>query len=330
MCSIGLAKRTGNHPTTGTVVPGEALIRVMREAKELSGKGFLISFTGGEPLLYKPLFSMLDVSQQLKIDFSFTTNGYLLTDDTVERIVGFDPFIIGVSLESISPEINEVLRPVKNGTKKTMDGIEKLLQEKERQGSRLSVNIKPTVTQVNYHSIVDILKYYGKRKGAYVTPQPFNFFPELLPQTGEKLWVHDIKGLRDMVHQLVELKKQGYNLNADEKILWDIVAHFENGLSDGRFDPNPCKERGKKKNSVFSRCMLGSTTLFINSDGEIRICPRMQDVGSIYDDMTLEEIWFSDIAVKVRHKIKQCNVLCTLSCTRPSALWNKVVVFLRL
>src|SRR5947207_14955492 len=67
------------HTITEPMSPGEVMFRLLREAKKLSGKGFNISLSGGEPMIYKPLYQVLELAQQLEINFGFTTNGLGLT-----------------------------------------------------------------------------------------------------------------------------------------------------------------------------------------------------------------------------------------------------------
>src|SRR5580704_18201637 len=56
------------------ILSGETMFRIVREAKQLSGKGFNISLSGGEPTIYKPLYETLALAQELGVNFGFTTN----------------------------------------------------------------------------------------------------------------------------------------------------------------------------------------------------------------------------------------------------------------
>ena len=87
----------------------ETMLRIVRQAKELSGKGFNISMSGGEPTIYEPLYDVLELAFKLGVNFGFTTNGLALTERNVQRILSYDPFNINVSLESVDPKINDSL-----------------------------------------------------------------------------------------------------------------------------------------------------------------------------------------------------------------------------
>ena len=94
------------------VLSGETVFRLVRETKRLSGSGFNISLSGGEPLIFEPLYDTLALAHQLGVNCGFTTNGLALTKQIVERVLSHDPFNVNISLESVDPKINEVAPPV--------------------------------------------------------------------------------------------------------------------------------------------------------------------------------------------------------------------------
>ena len=152
----------------------EAMLRIVREAKQLSGRGFNISLSGGEPMIYKPLYEALELCQQLGVNFGFTTNGLSLSKRNVERILSYDPFNINVSLESVDAKINEDLRrPMPDGTRRILEGVENLLAEKKRIGARVSVIVKATIMEQNYRTLPDLVRYFGKHSEVQVNFQPF-------------------------------------------------------------------------------------------------------------------------------------------------------------
>ena len=156
------------------ILSREAMLRIIREAKQLSGRGFNVSLSGGEPTIYKPLYEILELTQQLGVNFGFTTNGLSLTKRNVERILSYDPFNINVSLESVDPKINEDLRrPMPDGTRRILDGIENVLAEKKRIGARVSIIVKATIMEQNYRTLPDLVRYFGKHSEVQVNFQPF-------------------------------------------------------------------------------------------------------------------------------------------------------------
>ena len=74
------------HDQNGPVLPPEIMLRIIREAKELSGRGFNISLSGGEPMIYPGLYAALELAQKLGVNLGFTTNALPLTKS--ERAAG--------------------------------------------------------------------------------------------------------------------------------------------------------------------------------------------------------------------------------------------------
>src|SRR5207249_2907415 len=125
----------------------------------------------GEPMIYKPLYDLLALAQELDVNFGFVTNGHALTKANVAKILACDPFNINVSLDSVDPKINEALRPLKDGTRRTLEGIENLLAGKQRMRARAGIIVKPTIMDQNYKSLPDLVRYFGKDSAVQVSFQ---------------------------------------------------------------------------------------------------------------------------------------------------------------
>jgi molybdenum cofactor biosynthesis enzyme MoaA len=113
----------------------EMMTRALNEIHELCGRGTLVSYNGGEPLICRHIIEWIEQAGELKLDFRFTTNGYLMTKDLARRFVAAGLFNIGVSLESLNPKVNETIRPYQNGTEKTLRCIELLMRRGSVRGS---------------------------------------------------------------------------------------------------------------------------------------------------------------------------------------------------
>ncbi|HEY3761909.1 MAG TPA: radical SAM protein, partial [Verrucomicrobiae bacterium] len=242
------------------IIPPEAMMRVLREAKDLSGTGFNISLSGGEPTIYKPLYEMLDLSQKIGANFGFTTNGLALTKANVQKILSFNPFNVNVSLESVDPKINESLRPFKDGTKRTLEGIENLLEEKARTGARISVIVKPTIMEANYRALPDLVRHFGKHSKVQVNFQPFVGFPT------DPFWVQDLDNLRKVFAEILELQREGYSVMGNEQQFQGFVDYMANPPQTGSAKRH-LDLGGKKRN-----CDIGLRSMFIYPNGNVFFC----------------------------------------------------------
>ncbi|MFA6134957.1 MAG: radical SAM protein [Phycisphaerae bacterium] len=299
-------------------IPPEMMMRIVSEARELSRDGFNVNLSGGEPLLYDGLYAALERAHQLNVNMGFTTNGYLLTPENVRKALAFDPFNINVSLESVDPAVNEKLRPMPGGTGRTLAGIDAILDEKRRTGGRVTVFVKPTVTDVNYASLPQLVRHFGKGGDVLVTPQPY------YPWAGhDDLWVSDPDRLARVVEELISLQAEGYSLNADAETLRGFVDYF-------RMPPLNGPLRRIELNGRKRRCSTGYSTMFILPDAKVYLCGlQTKAVGDLHTQ-SLREIWRSQAAATHRRQARGCTINCQLSCTRKTPLLRKVRSFLQM
>lgn len=298
------------------ILTREDMLRIIREAKELSGAGFNISLSGGEPTIFKPLYEALEEAQKLGANFGFTTNGLSLTKQNVRRILSYDPFNINVSLESVDAELNESLRPMKDGTKRTLEGIENLLAEKERTGSRVSVIVKPTIMEQNYRKLPDLVRHFGKGSKVQINFQPY------VGSKGDRFWVEDLTNLRRILDEILQLSREGYSVIGDENQLqgfWDYLA-----------DPPVASMRhldlgGQKRN-----CDIGLRSMFIYPNGDVFFCDFLKKpIGNIHQQ-SLKDIYYGNTANGQRKIMVSCNIDCQQTCKRPIPLLVKARAFLRM
>jgi MoaA/NifB/PqqE/SkfB family radical SAM enzyme len=305
-------------PETLDVLPGEVLLRVLRETKELSGTGYNISVSGGEPLIYKPTFELLELAHQLSVNVGITTNGYHLNSANVERIMACNPFNINVSLESVDPAVNESIRAVPRGTAKTLKGIETVVEEKRRRGARTTVIVKPTITELNYRQLPDLVRYFGKDGTVSVNMQPL--FPDKM---GEPFWIKDFDDLGRVMEELVSLRNDGYSLLTDAETLRGFPSYFRKG-------PNQREGAQQSPELPPKRCSVGYRNMLIYPDGKVFLCQLVnKEIGNLHDGRTLSQMWHASLASKQRRAMLKCRLDCQLSCTRSTPLWTKVRAFLR-
>src|ERR1051325_1099077 len=296
------------YTQTEPSLSGETMARIVREARTLSKRGFNISLSGGEPTIYKPLYATLELAQQLGVNFGFTTNGLALTKDNVRRILALDPFNINVSLESVDPRINEYLRPIKDGTHRTLQGIENLLAEKERTGARVSVIVKPTIMEQNYRGLPDLVRFFGRNSKVQVNFQPF------VGKNGDPHWVRDLKTLRGVVDELIDLQRQGYPIigNAGSlEAFYEYLTHPPDQDNMRHLDLG-----GEKRN-----CDIGLRSMFIYPNGDVFFCDfRGKPVGNVHRQ-SLAEIFHGQVADGQRRQMVHCNIDCQQTCKRRTPLW---------
>ncbi len=299
------------------MLPGEVMLRIVREARELSGSGFNISLSGGEPLIYRPLYEVLELAHRVGANFGFTTNGYLLTRANVARALSFDPFNINISIESVDPQVNESVRPRKNGTQQTLEGVDNLVMEKRRTGARVSIVVKTTIMDQNYRALPELVRYFSRYPEVQVSLQPY------LGPADSGFWVKDLGVLQGVVTELQQLLKTGCRLIADQGTLDGFVSYFghpPSGNGVARLNLNG-KPRG---------CDIGYRSLSIFPDGAVQFCDLLQrHIGNVHQQ-SLKDIYYGELARRLRERINHCDIDCQRTCQRSIPLSTKVRAFLRM
>ncbi len=325
ICHLGYSKGKRREELFDSPIKDEMIPGLLQQIKELGGGGTMVSYMCGEPLLNRSLLDWVEQAKRLRLDFRFTTNGYHLDRAMAQRLVAAGLFNLGVSLESLDPKINEQIRPYKNATDKAVGAIGLLLEEKRRQRSPLSLNVKCTLTNVNLESVLDLAQRYGWMDGVILTPQMFEVMRDMPPETADKLWIRDAGRVEAVVRELKALKARGYHINADDRALDDFVRLC-------RQDPghqSTMHERNARDENQ-PDCFIGTDNLFI-TNGPVRLCPHFPSIGDVVNERaSLKEMWLSEPARRVREQIRKCRTLCTLSCTRRMSVAHKIRTFLKL
>jgi heme b synthase len=112
----------------------------------------VIILTGGEPLLRPDIFDLARYGTDKGFRMVMATNGTLMTEEAVQKMIASGIQRISVSLDGPSSETHDAFRKVKGAFESSLKGIELA----KRGGLEFQINT--TITQMNLHLIADILK----------------------------------------------------------------------------------------------------------------------------------------------------------------------------
>jgi len=293
------------------------MLRIVREAHALSKRGFNISLSGGEPTIYKPLYETLELAQELGVNFGFTTNGLALTKENVRRILASDLFNINISLESVDPKVNESLRPIKDGTHRTLQGLENVLAEKERTGARVSVIVKPTIMEQNFRGLPDLVRYFKRYPKVQINFQPF------VGHIGDRHWVQDFDALRGVIDELLALQAAGYPIIGNRDVIEGFMTYFKS-------PPDNAHLRHLELNGEKRNCDIGLRTMAIYPNGDVYFCDFLgKPVGNVHTE-SLTQIYHNQMAARQRKHMLTCDIDCQQTCKRRTPLLVKARAFMRM
>ncbi|MCL2026761.1 MAG: radical SAM protein, partial [Leptospirales bacterium] len=109
-------------------------------------------FSGGEPLMRKDLFTLIEHTAKKDIRPVISTNGTLITKDKAADIKNAGVTYVGISLDGME-EVNDHFRGVDGAFKKAMAGFDNCRSVGQRVGLRL------TLTKRNYLDIEKIFDF---------------------------------------------------------------------------------------------------------------------------------------------------------------------------
>ncbi len=120
-------------------------------------------FSGGEPLMRKDLFELLEYASKKNIRPVISTNGTLIDKATAQRIKDSGVVYVGISLDGME-ELNDKFRGVPGAFKKAMRGFDSCRAVDQRVGLRL------VLTKRNYldlHGIFDFIEEEGINRACF-------------------------------------------------------------------------------------------------------------------------------------------------------------------
>jgi MoaA/NifB/PqqE/SkfB family radical SAM enzyme len=115
--------------------------RIAREADKLGAVH--IAFQGGEPLVQKNIFEIIEAIKPSRFIVSLTTNGYLITEDIILRLKQLQVDMLTISIDSGIPEEHNMFRHNQNAFQKALDAVDCALKH------GISVCINTMVTHQN-------------------------------------------------------------------------------------------------------------------------------------------------------------------------------------
>ena len=124
-----------NRKYTGELTTEEGL-RLIDDLRNFSIPSLL--FSGGEPLMRRDLFTLIEKASGVGIRPVISTNGTLIDRETARRIKDSGVVYVGISLDGME-DVNDSFRGVKGAFSKAMSGFENCRAVGQRVGLRLTL-----------------------------------------------------------------------------------------------------------------------------------------------------------------------------------------------
>ena len=245
----------------------------------------LLNITGGEPLMRKDLFEVMEFASNLGYHWGMTTNGILINDDIIQKMKDTKMATISISLDGLEKSHDE-FRGVEGSYKKIINNIQKLKEAN-------FLDCLQVTTVVNKSNLNELEEMYDKMK-------------EL-----------NIDSWRVVNMDPIGRANDNNNLSLDNKDYLYLIKFIAEKRKKSKMDVTyGCShylglkyEKEARKYMFF--CSTGFTTASILYNGDIFVCPNVERrkeliQGNIRQDDFID-VW--------ENKFKWFRKLDKLKCT---------------
>jgi radical SAM protein with 4Fe4S-binding SPASM domain len=245
-----------------------------------------VAFAGGEPLVAKDLWPVLEHCKKRGFHVTIATNGMLLTPEMCARLKEVGVKYIEVSIDSINPEEHDEFRGLKGAWERSIQGIRNAVAAGIRTG------MATCFTRETVHTVDEVVKFaidLGCSTFAH-----FNFIPV---GRGREIMHHDLTpGQRELL-----MRKLQRHLAEGKISIISTAPQFGRsciiyGSEEGVFATGHAGKGEGKKTLVLSRyiggCGAGRCYCSIQPNGIINACVYIpsEEVGDIRRQ-SFKEIW---------------------------------------
>jgi MoaA/NifB/PqqE/SkfB family radical SAM enzyme len=246
-----------------------------------------VIFSGGEPLLRRDIYDLMEYAHNLGLQVRIITNGTGLSEAGMNRMAELGVAKIGISLDSLDPDRFAAIRGL--DLRQVMRAIDMLAMFKAEHYQDLYVSLYATIVRLNIDDLVPMAEFAMERSLS-IQYQPVHFAGTgISERVIARSWPAplEIDRLGEVVRELVHKKTQGYPIGNREQFLSQIPGFFRRRT----FHPE--------------RCFVGYTGITIDQDLGLRPCWAMEPVAH-FDHRTtsLHDLWHSREMRQVRKAIR--------------------------
>lgn len=261
----------------------------------------------GEPLLYPDIFHILDYAVSKNILVTFSTNGALLTNENIDKLLNIPLDILQISLQTPSEDSFELRRGNHNITyERYINGIKTLLRNKfNHVASRTKVSILLMDTRFSLAQM--LLNGRNTLRINFDVKQLEKLVNELYEAIwgeGKKYFSKNIfsASSKRVAHCLRRFFVSSYKINISDKIEFVCCGLHDWGniMVNKRIMP-----------STFGSCNALTGQLAVLSNGNYTLCCKDYNGELVIGDshkQSLTDILMSDKAKKIRKDFRLCRL----------------------
>ncbi len=259
-----------------------------------------LHFSGGEVFLRRDFLDLVEHAASLKLKVNMTTNGTLLTDQRLRRLVAARPNSISLSLDGHKASIHDEIRGIPGSYKRTTKTIRKLRELGQRSGRTPRIRINSVLQQSNFKYAAEMVEAAAQLQVTELHPMPVD---EKGPRKN-RLSRSQIAFYNESVAPRVSAARQAAGFSTAPWMIYPF------GVSEDEIERS---HRGQYSMGFYQHrpCLSPWMHLFIGWDGETYLCcmtnRRMDSLGNV-GRQTLEDIFNGAPMKAVRERFLQLNL----------------------
>ncbi len=224
-----------------------------------------IHFTGGEPVLSRDLFSVLNYAYCSGFSTSLMSNGTLITKDVAKQIRESHVRDVQISLEGLET-VHDSIRG-KESFKKALKGINNLVS------IGIDTHVNLTISRINFKEVEGLVKLAKELGISAVT------FSRLVPcGRGEELYNEMLKA-----EELADICNNFFGSGINQNV--SVISR------DPIFNITNIEKETIQADFPVGGCAAGVFGITIVADGGVMPCRRMNLIIGNIRDKPLREIW---------------------------------------
>lgn len=272
---------------------------LIEQAIEWKVPEFILS--GGEPFTRTDIFQILDFVYQKRYRIGILTNGVMLDDNLIQRLLPFlssGTLSLSISLDSITPDIHDDIRGAKGCYEKTLYGL-KILSGLKKDHPDINFNIISVILNENLEGLLPLAEFLKSLNVNSMQFQPLLANNLIMQERSNtvKYWVmpERLTVLDRAIDELVDFKKRNFSLVRNSENNLKLVKKYFRGTL--------------RRNDI--RCLYATRTMLIANNADVTTC--FGCYGNVRRER-LKEIFYSQTAQRQREKVKGCARPCLLPC----------------
>lgn len=247
-----------------------------------------VQFYGGEPLVRKDIFELVEFSRHLEMSPTIITNGLLLTPKIAEKLVKSGLTHLTVSIQGLK-DVHDRVMGMEGIYEKALGGIKAFMEIWKREnGTRPPVTVtavlmKPTLANENLQNLIKLTEDIGADFCMNIIDPNVPYFG-VDGQENLNIVREDIPLVNKLLDEMIKARKNGSTvISSSLSLLYFLKSYF---VGDVKEKDIPCP--------------LGFYTIFIDSEGNIHPCSVLKPVGNIKKDK-LKDIFQSQKWQRITH-----------------------------